>query len=260
MQTGRLVLDQVVETSRFLNVSAVEYEGYVYLFGAGNPYRESPAWLARFRPRAIDRYKQWRFLGEPLGRPRPLGAARRQRQPSSSPTARPVRASSVRRDPTSGYFLMAYNCDDDGGVRPRGYYLRTAPRPWGPWSAPSSCSTPRRPTAATASPSISRRLAGRTQTTASPSPTTPSAAMFGGEYGPYLIPRFFRWEGGRLSVVYAHSSWNPYKAFMRTVLVPRGGTVGPPDRGAGLPRPTIRNGTFDDGIDGWRRLGTRSAS
>ena len=66
MQTGRLVFDQVVETSRFLNVSAVEYGRYVYLFGAGNPYRESPVWLARFRPRAVDRYKQWRFLGQPL--------------------------------------------------------------------------------------------------------------------------------------------------------------------------------------------------
>jgi hypothetical protein len=81
--------------------------------------------------------------------------------------------------------------------------------------------------------------------------------VFGGEYGPYLIPRFFRWEGGRLSIVYAHSSWNPYKVhLMRTVLVPVGSMVDRPDRGAGVPRPTIRNGNFDDGIDGWQWLGT----
>ena len=43
---------------------------------------------------------------------------------------------------------------------------------------------------------------------------------------------------------------------MRTVLVRPGATAGPPDRGAGLPRPTIRNGNFDDGIDGWTCLGT----
>ena len=43
---------------------------------------------------------------------------------------------------------------------------------------------------------------------------------------------------------------------MRTVLVPPGSVVGRPERGAGMPRPTIRNGTFDDGIDGWGRRGT----
>ena len=53
--------------SRFLNVSAVEYQGYVYLFGAGNPYRQSAVRLARFRANAIDRPDQWRYLGQPLG-------------------------------------------------------------------------------------------------------------------------------------------------------------------------------------------------
>ena len=259
MQTGRLVFDQVVETSRFLNVSAVEYEGYVYLFGAGNPYRKSPVWLARFRPWAIDRYKQWRFLGQPL----PGGRIRWEQSEGSarqlvadSPPC--VGELSVRRDPASGLFLMAYNCDDAGGVRPRGYYLRTAPRPWGPWSRPIVLFD------ATANDSGY----GVTQHFSTVGRQNPDDGLaepdhlfgrdvFGGEYGPYLIPRFFRWEGGRLSVVYAHSSWNPYKVhLMRTVLVPAGSMLRPPDRGVGVPRPTIRNGTFDHGIDGWARLGT----
>ena len=259
MQTGRLVFDQVVETSRFLNVSAVEYEGYVYLFGAGNPYRESPVWLARFRPRAIDRYKQWRFLGQPL----PGGRVRwEQREGSASPLVADsppcVGELSVRRDPTSGYFLMAYNCDDDGGVRPRGYYLRTAPRPWGPWSRPIVLFDA---TANDGGYGVTQHFSTVGRQNPDDGLAEPDHLfgrdVFGGEYGPYLIPRFFRWEGGRLSVVYAHSSWNPYKVhLMRTVLVPAGSMLRPPDRGAGVPRPTIRNGTFDDGIDGWERLGT----
>ena len=259
MQTGRLVFDQVVETSRFLNVSAVEYEGYVYLFGAGNPYRESPVWLARFRPRAVDRYKQWRFLGEPL----PGGRVRwEQREGSASRLVADsppcVGELSVRRDPTSGYFLMAYNCDDDGGVRPRGYYLRTAPRPWGPWSRPIVLFDA---TANDGGYGVTQHFSTVGRQNPDDGLAEPDHLfgrdVFGGEYGPYLIPRFFRWEGGRLSVVYAHSSWNPYKVhLMRTVLVPPGSMLRRPDRGAGVPRPTIRNGSFDDGIDGWERLGT----
>ena len=62
-------------------MSAVEYGGYVYLFGAGNPYRKRAVWLARFRPRAIDRYKQWRFLGSRQADAAWLGAARERCQP-----------------------------------------------------------------------------------------------------------------------------------------------------------------------------------
>jgi hypothetical protein len=43
---------------------------------------------------------------------------------------------------------------------------------------------------------------------------------------------------------------------IRTVLVPPGAAVDQPDRGAGLPPPTIRNGNFDDGINGWKQVGT----
>ena len=259
MQTGRLVFDQVVESSRFLNVSAVEYQGYVYLFGAGNPYRRSAVSLARFRAHAIDRHDQWRYLGQPLGDGRLAWV-------QGESNARPIVGDdppcvgelSVRRDPRSGLFLMAYNCDDDGGARPRGYYLRTARRPWGPWSEPIVMFDA---TAADGGYGVTQHFSTVGRQNPDDGLAEPDHLfgrdVFGGEYGPYLIPRFFRWEGGHLSVVYAHSSWNPYKVhLMRTVLVPRGATAGPPDRGAGLPRPTIRNGNFDDGIDGWTRLGT----
>jgi hypothetical protein len=259
MQTGRFVFDAKVETRYFLNVSAVEYRGYVYLFGAGNPYRHSAVRLARFRPHAVARREDWRYLGVAGGEDRPAWV-------EGEDDARPIVEDdppcvgelSVRRDPTSGLFLMAYNCDSDNGARPRGYYMRTARTPWGPWSQPILMFD-----ASTADSGY-----GVTQHFSTVGRTNPDDGLgepdhffgrdtFGGEYGPYLIPRFFRWEGGRLSVVYAHSSWNPYKVhLMRTVLVPPAPSVEPPHRGAGLPRPTIRNGNFDDGINGWERLGT----
>ena len=99
--------------SRFLNVSAVEYQGYVYLFGAGNPYRRSAVSLARFRAHAIDRPDQWRYLGQPLGDGR---LAWVQGESNARPIVEDdppcVGELSVRRDPRSGLFLMAYNCDN----------------------------------------------------------------------------------------------------------------------------------------------------
>src|SRR5215207_1627861 len=259
MQTGGFVFDQVVETSRFLNVSAVEYQGYVYLFGAGNPYRRSAVRLARFRAHAIDRPDQWRYLG-------PAAGGGRLAWVQGESNARPIVQDappcvgelSVRRDLRSGYFLMAYNCNSNQGARPRGYYLRTARRPWGPWSEPIVLFDP---TAADSGYDVTQHRStcgGRQPDDGLAEPDhLLGRDTFGAEYGPYLIPRFFRWEGGRLSVVYAHSSWNPYKVhLMRSVLISPGSMAGRPDRGAGLPRPTIRNGNFDDGIDGWERLGT----
>ena len=259
MRTGQFAFDQAVETNYFLNVSAVKYRGYVYLFGAGNPYRRSAVRLARFRPQAIDRPEQWRYLG-------PAANDDRLAWVEAAENARPivddapacVGEHSVRRDPRSGYFLMAYNCNSNQGARPRGYYLRTARRPWGPWSQPILIFDA---SAADSGYGVTQHFStvgGQNPDDGLAEPDHPHGRdTFGGEYGPYLIPRFFRWERGRLSIVYAHSSWNPYKVhLMRTVLVPPGSTVGPPNRGAGVPRPTIRNGTFDEGINGWERLGT----
>jgi uncharacterized protein DUF4185 len=257
LRTGRLVFDQKVRTRYFLNVSAVKYRGYVYLFGAGNPYRNSAVRLARFRPQAIGRPEQWRYL-DPARRPAWVASADDAR-PIVEDSPPCVGELSVRRDPRSGYFLMAYNCDGNHGARPRGYYLRTARRPWGPWSRPIVIFDS---SAADGGYGVSQHFSTVGGTNPDDGLAEPDHFLgrdtFGGEYGPYLIPRFFRWQGGRLAIVYAHSSWNPYKVhLMRTVLVPPRSTAPPPpDQGAGVPPPTIRNGSFDDGIGGWIRLGT----
>ena len=251
---GQLELDHFAPPPYFLNVSAVKYGGYVYLFGAGNPYRKSAVRLARFRPQAIDRRFQWRYLRGRGTRPRDWvrGAINARRLVSDSvpfPSGC-VGELSVRRYRAAGLFLMAYNCAH------KGIYLRTATRPWGPWSRPIVIYD--------GSPADDG--AGVTQHT----PTTdllPDDGLAepdhvggrqaaGPAYGPYLIPRFFRRSGLRLSIVYTLSSWNPYKVhLMRTVLVPFG-SVRPPERGVGLPPAEIRNGSFDDGLNGWDSVGT----
>ncbi len=173
MRTGRFVLDHMVRRAHFLNVSAVAYRGHVYLFGAGNPYRQSAVRLARFRPRAIDRPEQWRYLA-PTGRT----TARRGRR---------VRAMPGRSSRTTRHAWASCPCAATRGAAtsswPTTATMPTAPAragttcgrrvgPGGRGVARSCCSTPRRPTAATVSPSISRPPAGGTPTTASPSPTT----------------------------------------------------------------------------------------
>jgi len=107
MQTGGFVFDQVVETSRFLNVSAVEYQGYVYLFGAGNPYRRSAVRLARFRAHAIDRPDQWRYLG-PGGRGWPLGLGARREQRPPDRAGRPALRRRAVRAPRSQERLLPH--------------------------------------------------------------------------------------------------------------------------------------------------------
>jgi Domain of unknown function (DUF4185)/CARDB len=272
MRTGRFVRDQTVKTSRFLNVSAVKYDHYVYLFGAGNPYRKSAVRLARFRPQAIDRVKQWRYFRR---RNHWVQGANHARPIVRDAPRRCVGELSVRRDPKSGYFLMAYNCKRrprrwESGTGPwSGYYLRVARRPWGPWSDPILMFD--------GSPDdggygITQHLG----TGSSPDDGLAEAdhlsgpdkwRLGGDEYGPYLIPRFFRWgacatrcplrsKGRYLSIVYTHSSWNPYKVhLMRTVLEPPRFRVRRPERGAGRPPPTVRNGSFDDGLNGWQQSG-----
>src|SRR5207249_9778288 len=86
---------------------------------------------------------------------------------------------------------------------------------------------------------------------------------WGGEYGPYLIPQWFRDPApGVHEIVYTLSSWNPYAVhLMRTVLAEPGTAAAPPQPGAGLPRATLRDADFSvdpyDPASGWQSSGDR---
>jgi len=91
---------------------------------------------------------------------------------------------------------------------PRGVVLRYAQQPWGPWSEPlvifdpdsgygSFMHDPFR--------KVDDGLAGPTIV-----PNREATRVFGGFYAPYIIDRFTRVEGDKLTLQYVLSTWNPY--------------------------------------------------
>jgi hypothetical protein len=256
-----------VSSRRFTNVALVPADGFVYVFGAGEPYRMSPVYLARVAPSDIANFSAWQFFrGTRGGAPQfgpgegtavPLFAAGANWSDVITPlTARPpnggVGELSVRQ--ALGMFVMTYNAGVPNG--PRGIFLRTAPNAWGPWSAGELLVD-------------AGEAYGRWQHI-SPSDNgvvvRPDDGLgeyarqdeWGGEYGPYLVPRWFSDEGGgAIGLTYTLSSWNPYQAHLiRTVVTRDGHAVTPPAYGAGWPRAALSNGDWASGdTRGWTQLG-----
>jgi hypothetical protein len=257
-----------VASQRFTNVAVVPGgDGFVYLFGAGEPYRMSPVYLARFTPSDIGNFSAWQFFrgtrgGAPAFGPGeltavPLFAGGANWSGTITPlTARPpnggVGEMSVRE--ALGLYLMTYNSALSDGRR--GIFLRTSPTPWGPWSAPELL--------------IDAGEAYWRWQHVSPVDNgvvvRPDDGLgeyarrdeWGGEYGPYLVPRWFTDEGnGAIGLTYTLSSWNPYQAHLiRSVVTRDGHAVSPPAYGAGWPRATLVNGDWASGdTRGWTQLG-----
>jgi hypothetical protein len=267
VQASHLQVDHIWGSDRFLNISAVQYGGWIYLFGAGNPYRVSSVGLARVRPGDLPDRNTWTYYrGIRNGRPdfRPDERYAQYMVPD-----RCVGELSVRYHRPTGLFLMAYACGDIPGgphTHERGYYLRFSRTPWGPWSQPEKIMDDARPEDGGYTVTMHRKP-GRyhipTDTWELPDDglSEPDHLdgwnAWGGEYGPYLVPRWFRTIGpGIYQIVWVHSSWHPYKVhLMRTVLVEPGvHAPHPPVYGRNVPAPTIVNGDFRDGLRGWRFL------
>jgi lysophospholipase L1-like esterase len=111
---------------------------------------------------------------------------------------------SVTRAPGLGLWLMTYDSRAQGGV-----VFRYSTSPWGPWSAPQVIFDPVRDGGFghfIHDPAITPDdgLDGPTIGGNDPFKTR------GGNYAPYMIERFTKVEGGRLSIYYVMSTWNPY--------------------------------------------------
>jgi hypothetical protein len=256
-----------VASRRFTNVALVPADGFVYVFGAGEPYRMSPVYLARVAPSDLGNFAAWQFFrgtrgGVPVfgpgeGTAVPLFAAGANWSATITPlNARPpnggVGELSVRA--ALGMFVMTYNAGVPNG--PRGIFLRTAPTAWGPWSAAELLVD-------------AGEAYGRWQHIAPADKgvvVRPDDGLgeyarqdeWGGEYGPYLVPRWFTDEGGgAIGLTYTLSSWNPYQAHLiRSVVTRDGHAVTPPANGAGWPRAALSNGDWASGdTRGWTQLG-----
>lgn len=113
---------------------------------------------------------------------------------------------SVRWIEALGVYVMTYNCDT-----PRGINFRTAPFPWGPWSAPTVLFHPWLDSGYCNFMHVdwSFRVCDGLQ-------DSNRDFIWGGEYGPYLMPRFTVAGNGEARIYFVMSTWNPYNTLVMT--------------------------------------------
>jgi uncharacterized protein YodC (DUF2158 family) len=100
---------------------------------------------------------------------------------------------------------MLYNA-----LTPRGINMRTAPTPWGPWSATDVLFDPGSDGGYGHFMHASWRDNGRADSVHDPNREN----EWGGEYGPYLIPRYTRRVHDEVHVYFVMSTWNPYNTVL----------------------------------------------
>lgn len=101
-------------------------------------------------------------------------------------------------------WLMLYNASE-----PRGIVMRTAKEPWGPWSEGQVIFDPHEDQGYGHFLHASH-LSERVDNFHDPG----KANKWGGEYGPYLIPRFTSGDQDRCRVHFTMSTWNPYQVVL----------------------------------------------
>ncbi len=170
------------------------------LFGSGE-YRRSNVYLA-FQPasqimnRASIRY--WTGadeLGEPVWETDEQAAQPLFNQPC-------IGEFSVTYNTFIRKWIMLYNCDTLGQ---RGINLRTADRPWGPWSDPQIIFDPWRDGGYCRFIHVSWVFSRCDSVNDEELENT-----WGGEYGPYQFPDFARGDPNSTTIYFTMSTWNPY--------------------------------------------------
>jgi hypothetical protein len=238
-----LVLDYLTASDKFLNVSVVENGSTLWIFGSGT-YRASAVYLAKVPSAQIADRNAWTYFsgyqqGEPV-----FGTSESSAVPVVSASC--VGELSVRLHEGFGY-LMAYNCDN-----PRGINLRFANQPAGPWSAATVMFDPGADRGYGFFMHQMESVVGYDDGLSDPG----REDEWGGEYGPYMIPHWTTSDAsGVFSIVYALSSWNPYKVHLVRTIVAQAGVSAspPPPKGTGLSKATLVNGDFATGdLSGWQ--------
>ena len=193
---------------RFISTSLDRYGSDVVVFGL-SAYRASDVYLSMVPASSFEsgqgtRYFSGLVRGQPTWSSSESEAVPLFVDPESTKTIGNV---SVIFSEELGLWLMTY----DGGKTPTtvGAYFAYAPEPWGPWSDPQLIFNARREGALGQyihDPTIvpSDGLTGPTIGQNDPNTTR------GGFYAPYLIERFTRVTGNKLSIYYTGSTWNPY--------------------------------------------------
>lgn len=206
-----------IEEPRFVNGYFVRHEGFIYLFGSGK-YRASSPTLARAEEALFPAREAWTYFAGVDE----AGAVRWCADPENTAMLfahNVVGEFSCEWIEPIKCWVMLYNSS-----QPRGIVMRAAPQPWGPWSDAQVIFDPWRD----GGYGQFLHVAGGSDRVGDPG----RAEEWGGEYGPYLIPRFCAGDASRCELVYTMSTWNPYAVvLMRSVVA-----VAPGD-GFGLANP-----------------------
>ncbi|MCX7009419.1 MAG: DUF4185 domain-containing protein, partial [Kiritimatiellaeota bacterium] len=177
---------------------------FVYMWGSG-AYRKSNPYLARIPAARIEDRTTLRYYAglEADGRARwsakETDAVALFEQPQ-------VGELSVAWIGAIQRWIMLYNASE-----PRGITMRTASRPVGPWSAGQVILDPWKDGAYGKYMHISSQFNGGTRDNFS---EPGRESEWGGEYGPYLIPRFTRGDARNCRIYYLLSTWNPYQTIL----------------------------------------------
>lgn len=197
---------------RFTSMSLHTSGSDLLMYGLGS-YRASDVYLATVPARNIESGQDTRyFTGLVNGQPT---------WSTSESAAVPVVVDSSGSKPTIGnvsvtfasqlgLWLMTY----DAGSSPStvGVYFSYASQPWGPWSAPQLIFNPRREGAVGRfihDPSVLPNPPGDGLSGPTIGPNDPRQTP-GSAYAPFMIERFTRVAGDKLSIYYTLSTWNPY--------------------------------------------------
>jgi hypothetical protein len=203
-------LSVLSQGGKFINVSMVEVDGRQYsnmplepcviIWGSGQ-YRQSDVYLAYVPSARIADPSAIRYFTGLVG-PEPYWSTNEADAVSLFNPSEPVVGElSVAYCQPLAQWLMLYNA-------PGEIHMRSAIDPWGPWSSqPTTIFQGERDRA------NGRYIHFPNADVFSDSPLVSSDSN-GGPYGPYLIPRFFRGDQNRVSIVYTMSTWNPYQALL----------------------------------------------
>ncbi len=241
-----LTTDFVSNSRKHVHVSVVREGDTAFIYGSAAEYGRSPVYLAKAPIAAIGDRAKWTWYTA-----RGFVSDEQQAEPLVDHAC--VGELSVRRHPRLGALIMAYTC-----AVPRGVLVRFAATPTGPFSAPVNVMD-----STLAGGGYGRTMHATSAQVGHDDGLSDSLArvdLAGMESAAYLVPEWFDAQPtpeGALGITYTLSTYNPQTVWlMRSVLAKPGVTLSAPIKGVGLPKATLVNGDFENGLNGWTVTGS----
>jgi hypothetical protein len=209
-------------SGKFINVSPVVVDrglaglpvgGAALLVWGSGRYRASDPYLACVPLDRVEERTSWRyFTGQEEGSRRP-GWSEHEDDATGLFEDRQIGELSVSWNVPLGVWLMLYNA-----VSPRGIVFRVASQPWGPWSPPGVLFDPDWAGVGYGAFMHVGSDTGRVDRLSDPG----REAVWGGEYGPYVVSSYTRpLDHHRAAIYFVMSTWNPYNTVLMTAALER---------------------------------------